>query len=134
MQRVVLDTNVLVASAYNPDSASRRIVEAGRRGELTLIVSPAVRREYDRILPRAVRSAEAREQIEDLLSTAQEVSPEETPRVVPEDAEDDKLLAAALAGQADAVITNDEHVLKIDPYHGIRVLRPSDFVRSLPSG
>jgi hypothetical protein len=30
VRRVVLDTNVLVAAAYNPRSASRRVVEACR--------------------------------------------------------------------------------------------------------
>jgi predicted nucleic acid-binding protein len=51
--RVVLDTNVLVATAYNPGSASRRVIEACLRGELTAILSPALRSEYGFILPRA---------------------------------------------------------------------------------
>ena len=34
--RVVLDTKVLVAAAYNPASASRRIVEACLDSELTV--------------------------------------------------------------------------------------------------
>ena len=131
MKRIVLDTNVLVGSAYNADSASRRIVEACQRGELTAVLSPAVRREYDRILPRAVRRPGALEPIEALLDKAEVVHPEHTPRVVPEDVEDDKLLAAALAGRADALITNDDHLLPLDPYEGVRILRPSEFAREL---
>ena len=42
--RVVLDTNVLVAAAYNPRSASRRVVEACLGGELTPVLSRARRR------------------------------------------------------------------------------------------
>ena len=38
--RVVLDTNVLVAAAYNPASASRRIVEACPDRQLTPVLSP----------------------------------------------------------------------------------------------
>jgi hypothetical protein len=55
LSRVVLDTNVLVAAAYNATSASRRIVEACLNGERTVVVSPALRREYDSILACAVR-------------------------------------------------------------------------------
>jgi predicted nucleic acid-binding protein len=55
VKRVVLDTNVLVAAAYNPDSASRRVVEACLGGELTAVLSPALRREYEFILSRTIR-------------------------------------------------------------------------------
>jgi predicted nucleic acid-binding protein len=48
--RVVLDTNVLVAAAYNPRSASRQVVEACLGGGLTPVVSGALRREYEFIL------------------------------------------------------------------------------------
>src|SRR5262249_11551361 len=53
--RVVLDINVLVAAAYNPDSASRRVVAACLSGELAAVLSLALRREHEFILPRAAR-------------------------------------------------------------------------------
>lgn len=128
--KVVLDTNVLIASAYQPRSASRRIVEASLRGELTLIVSPAVEREYELIVQRAVRSEAEIRRVGELLSRAERVEPAETPRVVPEDPDDDKFLAAALAGRAAAIVTNDRHLLELDPYRGIRIVRPVEFVAS----
>ena len=48
---------------------------------------------------------------------------------VPDDPEDDKLIAAALGGNAGVIITNDHHLLDLDPYGQIRILRPADFVR-----
>ena len=51
------------------------------------------------------------------------------PRVVPDDPGDDKLLALALAAHADAVLTNDRHLLGLDPYGPVRILRPAEFVR-----
>jgi putative PIN family toxin of toxin-antitoxin system len=131
MTRIVLDTNVLVASAYNERSASRRIVEACLRGGLKLVVSPAVQREYDHIVPRAVRRGDAIERIEAALAQAECLEPSATPRVVAEDPEDDKLLAVAVAGGAVALVTNDEHLLAHDPYRGVRIVRPSAFYRFL---
>jgi putative PIN family toxin of toxin-antitoxin system len=123
--RVVLDTNVLVAAAYNPGCASRRLVEACLSGELTAVLSPALRREYEFILARAVRGRPYLEKIRRLLGHAEAVDPTWTPRVVAEDLDDDKLVAAALAAGA-VLVTNDAHLLAVTGYEGLRVLRPSE--------
>src|SRR5262245_21368368 len=93
--RVVLYTNVLVAAVYNPGSASRRIVETCLNGELTPVSSPALRHEYEFILARAAGGRPYVERIHRLLAGAEVVDPAQTPRVVPDDPEDDKLVAAA---------------------------------------
>ncbi len=125
--RVILDTNTLVAAAYAPGSASRRIVEACLRGELVAVVSADLRREYELILARAVRGRDEGP-LRRLLEQATVVEPPGTPRVVPDDPGDDKLLALALAAGA-AVVTSDRHLLDLDPYCPVRLLRPTDFVR-----
>src|SRR5262249_19699335 len=109
VDRVVLDTNLLVAAAYNSASASRCLVEAGLRGELTAVLSAAVRAEYERIIARAVRGHPYADRLRQLLGQAEVVEPAETPRVVPDDPEDDKLVAAALAADA-VLVTSDGHL------------------------
>ena len=123
VRRIVLDTTVLVAAAYNPRNASRHVVEACLGGELTPVVSRALRREYEFILARAVRGQPYVEQIRRLLDSAEVVDPARTPRVVPDDPEDDKLVAAALEAGA-ALVTNDAHLLAIAGHEGLRVARP----------
>jgi putative PIN family toxin of toxin-antitoxin system len=125
LPRIVLDTNVLVAAAYNVGSASRRIVEACLDGRLTAVLSPSLRREYEFILARAVRSRPYLERLHCLLEQAEVVVPEETPRVVPEDPDDDKLVAAALAASA-VLVTNDAHLLAITGHNGVQVQRPAE--------
>lgn len=131
MTRVVLDTNVLVGSAYKERSSSRTIVDACSRGQIGLVVSSAVLREYQRIVPRAVRRPGEVERIEIVLDRAERVEPLDTPRVVTDDPEDDKFLAVAVAAQADALVTNDQHLLSHDPYRGIRIVRPGAFCERL---
>ena len=47
---VVLDTNVLVAAGFNPRSASAKIVEAVKQGELRMVWNEATRPEIERIM------------------------------------------------------------------------------------
>ena len=126
--RIVIDTNVFVGSAYNQHSASRTIVAACQQGALVLFVSPAICREYDLIFSRAVRNQQQRQQLEALIAQAQRVQPLETPRVVVEDPQDDKFLAAALVAEAAALITNDQAVLNVGSYRETVILRPSAFL------
>ncbi len=122
MHRIVLDTNVLVAAAYAEHSASRRIVEACLRGELTPVASAAVQREYRFILARAVRKPDYEERLAELLDAVEVAEVQSVPRVVADDPEDDKFLAAALAGRAGWIVSNDRHLLGHDPYHDIRIV------------
>ena len=126
--RVVLDTNVLVAAAYNPRSASRRVVEACLAGGLTPVVSGALRREYEFILARAARGRPYLERIHQLLDGVEVVEPAQVPRVVPDDPDDDKLVAVALAAGA-VLVSNDAHLLALAGHEGLEVVRPAD-VRS----
>src|SRR5262249_36907117 len=109
--RVVLDTNVLVGAAYNPGSASARVFAACLDGRLRAVVSPAVRAEYARIIPRAVRVPGWEAQFGRFLDASEEVEPREVVPVVADDPSDDALFAAAVAGGAAAVVTNDRPVL-----------------------
>lgn len=111
--RLVLDTNVLVAAAYAPQSASRRIVDACLDGRLVAVASPAIKREYESIIRRAVRVPGYQDRLARLLERLDLVSPPETPRRVPDDPTDDKFLAAAAAGQAGWIVTNDRHLLAL---------------------
>ena len=125
VRRVVLDTNVLVAAAYDPRSASRRAVEACLAGGLTPVLSRALRREYEFILARAARGRPYLERIHQLLGGAEVVEPARTPRVVPGDPGDDQLVAAALAAGA-VLVTNDGHLLALAGHEGLEVVRPAD--------
>ena len=119
VRRIVLDTTVLVAAAYNPRSASRQVVEACLAGELTPVVSGALRREYEFILARAAGGRPYLERVDQLLDGAEVVEPARAPRVVLGDPGDDKLVAAALAAGA-ALVTSDAHLLALAGREGWR--------------
>ncbi len=49
-------------------------------------------------------------------------------RVVPDDPDDDAVIACAVAAQADYVITGDDHLLSMGTYQGIEICTVEHFV------
>jgi putative PIN family toxin of toxin-antitoxin system len=129
MTRIVLDTDILVAAAYARRSASRQVLEACLRREVHAAVSTALLREYTHILSRAVRGRDFGDLFQRFLEQAEMVELVEIRRIVPDDPGDDKVVATALAAGADAIVTNDRHLLQLDPYGKLRIVRPAEFVR-----
>jgi len=46
------------------------------------------------------------------------------PRLVLADAGDDKVLWCALVGEAELIVTYDHHLLRLDPFRGVRIVTP----------
>ncbi len=133
-KRVVLDTNVLIAAAWNKGSASRRIVEACLKGkDLRAVSSPALRREYEFILKRAARKAKYQKSLQRLVETAEvvECDAREMGIEVPADPDDAKVLATAVAGKVDALVGNDHHLLDLADESVVPILRPGEFLKGL---
>ena len=135
--RVVLDTNVLIAAAWNKNSASRRIVEACLKGkQLRAVTSPALSREYEFIINRAAKKSKFRKSLLRFLEKAEvvECNAKEMGIEVPSDPDDAKVLATAVAGKADALIGNDHHLLDLDEESAVLIVQPNEFIRKWESG
>jgi len=48
--------------------------------------------------------------------------------VIWEDPDDDHVLACAMAAQADVIVSGDHHLLNLNNYQGIDILRPAELV------
>ena len=101
---------------------------------MKLLVSPPVFTEYRRVLPRAVQSDDWERLIRSWIALAEPVDADRGERIVTDDPDDDKFLALALSGKADAIVSNDEHLLSLGEGEAVRVMRPGEAVRWLESG
>ncbi len=60
------------------------------------------------------------------------VAPMNVPRVVANDADDDHVLACALATQADLIVSGDKHLLTLGgSYQGIAIVTPAQAVQRI---
>ena len=55
------------------------------------------------------------------------VTPDALESPVCRDRDDDVVLATAVPGGCDAIVSGDRDLVVLDPFHGIRVLAPSAF-------
>ena len=138
MFRVVLDANVFVSAAIHPHGPPGRIIEQLLRTDaFTLVLSEAIVDEVMRALAypkvrRYVRPGlDPGLWMEDLVVLADFVlDPVQVPGVS-KDPDDDKCLAAAIAGRASLVVTGDPHVLTVGEYEGVRIVTPRAFLNLL---
>lgn len=139
--RYVLDTNVLMAAALPPVARPHRrgvvvaAVVAAARARGVLLLSPetwaeleevAARPVFDRYIPAGARRAF----VAAIRDEALVIEPPCVERLC-RDATDDKFLALALAGQADALVTQDKAVLSVERVGSTRILHPNRFALHL---
>lgn len=137
--RFVLDTNVVV-SALVWGGVPYKLIEAAAAGDIELVTSPALLVELRDVLGRehlASRLAAQRSSVEQAIAFYAElaisVSPLSTPRVVPGDADDDHVIAAAVAASAEIVVSGDRHLLSLGSHQAIDIVAPAEALGRLPS-
>ena len=127
--RFVRDMNLLV-SGMIAAGLPRRLVDGAKAGEFELCTSEGLLAELLDALSRnkfAARLAQAGLApaviVDDLRRLAVVVSPPSVPRVVPTDPDDDHVLAAALAGNADLIASGDKRdLLPLGSFRGILIV------------
>ena len=133
--RLVLDTNVVV-SALIWGGTPYKLIGAAAAGDIELVTSPALLAELRDVLGRqhlASRLAARRSSVEQAIGfygeLAVSVSPLSTPRVVPNDVDDDHVIAAAVAGSAEIVVSGDRHLLSMGNHQSISIVNAAEAVR-----
>lgn len=131
----VLDTNVLV-SALLSSGVPRKLLVAALAGDFRLCTSRVLLAEFQSVLARpkfAARLQQGRLSpdavVRDLEAIAFVVNPDEVRRIVPDDPTDDNVIATAVAGGADLIVTGDRrHLLPLKAVEGIPVVTAAEAV------
>ena len=135
--RAVLDTNVL-ASGLLWHGPSNALLAHARAATIDLIISAALldeladviaRRKFAAILERTTRTPE--HILSELRVLAEVVIAPPLPKPVCRDPDDDAVLACALAGQADLIVSGDDDLLVLKEFQGMPIVKPAEAVRLL---
>ena len=130
--RLVADTNTIV-SALLWRGSPHRLIAAINDYPIAFYTSRVLLDELADVLPRrklgkAVRatgktSAQLIAEYEGLVNV---VAPASIRRTVPDDADDDQVLACALAARADLIVSGDAHLRNLKRYHGMRIVAAAE--------
>jgi len=127
--RIVLDTNVALSALLWRGTPYRLLEAIRQRGEVRLFSSPTLLEELADVLGRAsptkrlaVIGRSAREVLADYIAVIEIIEPLDVPRVVPADADDDHVIAAAVAAHATLIVSGDSHLLTMRGHQGIGIL------------
>ena len=139
MIRAVLDANVYVSALIRPDGPPGRILSCLLKEQsFELVVTEEILEELRASLSSSKVQKYIRATAEELdlflaaiSLVADEVEGSTEVRVVNDDPDDDKYLAAAVDGRAGFIVTGDTHLLNIEEYEGIRILTPRFFLHLL---
>ena len=129
--RVVLDTNILVGALITKGTPPDRLYQAWLRAEIELVTSPAQMAEMVDVLARPrmqkfIDADEAAAIVENIGTCA--VIVDRLPVVdFSPDPKDNPILAAAIAGKADLIVSGDKkHMLALRDVEGIPVVSARD--------
>ena len=126
--KVVLDTNLFVSILLG-SPALVSLSKLIRSAKIRLIVSPAQIAELVEVLHRPKFNFLPGD-IEALLNWIRSETMLVTPETIGKisrDPKDDFLIASAVAGRADAIVTGDKDLLVLGSYAGIPILSPRQF-------
>ncbi len=131
--RVLLDTNVLIAAFIARGLCHQLLEYCISHHEL--VISEFILNEIrEKLVAKFKYRSEVAEQTLRLLRSEMEiVLPAPLDEAVCRDAEDDNILAAALSGNCDCIITGDKDLLVLKRFRDIDILSPGEF-QSLESG
>lgn len=133
--RVAIDTNVFISTVIKPESRVAMIVVRMRNGDYTLIYSEKMLDELIGVLTRdkiwkrfALTEETVNTFINSIVKHGEKV---EVMTVVDvcRDPDDNILLALALDGTADYIVSGDKDLLDLTQFQNIPILKPAEFLK-----
>lgn len=132
--RAVVDTNVLVSALIRRQGTTGDVLLALRDGRFTIVYSTPILVEVIDVLGRPPFRIKYHIQPDDITALINLVRLRGE-LIVPtrqvfacRDSQDNKFLEAALAGQADVVVSGDADLLSMHPFEQIMILSPAAFL------
>jgi putative PIN family toxin of toxin-antitoxin system len=137
--RLVLDTNIVVAALLWAGPPRRLLDRAIEDQALALYSTPTLIEElthtlqYPKFAQRITRYATTPAAlVSQYTALVTLLSPIQVPRVIEDDADDDHVIAAAVAARAELIVTGDHrHLLPIGIHHGIAIITAAEALRRI---
>jgi putative PIN family toxin of toxin-antitoxin system len=128
--KIILDTNVFISGIFFT-GPPHKILQAWHDRRVQIILSPEILKEYSRVaesLHRKFSEIDLNAILELIVVEAEMNEVQALEEAVCADPDDDKFIACALSSGAKLIVSGDKHLLDVDGYRGLEVLKPKAFV------
>jgi len=136
--KVVLDTNVLVSAFLRSQGKPAQILAQDSNFELLL--SENILAELTDVLNRprihkkqTISQEKLDEYLETLRINSTLITVIEVENLIPQDPPDNLVLACAVEGAADYLVSGNLHLLNLKQHRGIKIVTPNQFLKILAS-
>jgi putative PIN family toxin of toxin-antitoxin system len=138
--KATLDSNILISALIKPEGKPAQIVAFARGSKFELVLSHAILQETYRVfhykhIQRKYPSSE--EAIKEFLSALRELGAlvviQHIENIVPHDPPDNLVLACAVEGKADYLVSGNLHLLDLEQHRGVKIVTPTQFLEILTS-
>jgi len=135
---VVLDVGQYVSAVIHQGGHPAQILEAWETQQFDLLISPPILADIHRVLhyPRLLKlhrwNSERIDKFIQILTTDTVLTHGQLDvDVVKEDPDDNKIIACAVEGRADYIVSSDVHLAKLGSYQGIMIIPPRHLLTEL---
>jgi putative PIN family toxin of toxin-antitoxin system len=134
--RAVIDTNILVRALIMPHGSVGPLLLRLCQGEYTMLYGQSMLEELIDVLCRArirkygVTDDDIQTVISLIMIRGESVHLENS-IITCRDPKDDKFLEAAVTGKADVIVSGDKDLLVLNPFAGIPIVQPAEFLKML---
>ena len=128
--KIILDTNVFISGIFF-SGPPYQILQSWRDGRIKLVLSPEILDEYQRVaesLSGKFPGIDLTLFLEMIVIEAEIHQVEPLPEPVSADPDDDKFIACALSSGNKLIVSGDKHLLDVDGYQGVEILKPRTFI------
>ena len=127
--KAVLDTNIFISGIFWKGS-SNKVILNWREGKFTLVTSLEAVSELIKVLKDfkiKLSDDMIKEWVDLIVRNSIIVEPKEKILAVKDDPKDDIFIETAVARNVDYIISQDNHLLKLKEFRGIKIITPEEF-------
>ena len=127
--KVVLDTNIFISGIFWKGD-SNKVILNWKEEKFTLVTSLEAVSEILKILKDfKIRLSDdiIKEWIDLIVKGSIIVEPKEKIAIVKDDLKDNIFIETAVAGNVDYIVSQDNHLLKLKEFRGIKIITPKEF-------
>lgn len=129
--KAVLDTNVFISGIFWKGS-SNRVITMWRDRKFILVTSLGAVIEIIKVLKDfkiRLPDETIREWVDLIVRNSIIAEPKEKIAIVKDDPKDNIFIEAAATGNADYIVSQDNHLLKLKEFRGIKITTPEEFIK-----